>query len=107
MSVLSLPLSCKMGASAPHLVMDGCLLGCTINLFSVRAQPPIGNVVVDRVIEEHHILGHLYSMRSILSGALKVCLQPHRGLADGEHSELRGFDSTCQSLKFVMCGAGR
>ena len=58
--------------------MDGCLLGRAVHLFAVRAQPPVRDVVVDRVIEEHHVLWHLHSMHSMYSFCMTLNLKGHR-----------------------------
>ena len=42
-----------------HLIMDGSLLGCTVDLFPARIQATIGDVVVYGVIEQHHVLWDL------------------------------------------------
>ena len=66
--------------------MDGSLLGCAVHLFAVCAQPPVRDVVVDRVIEEHHVLGHLHSMQRICTGSnlnLKRSQEPRIPAEDG------------------------
>lgn len=55
----------------PHLVMDGSLLGRAVDLISVRAQAPVRNVVVYRVIEEDHVLRHLQSVQIVRSGTCR------------------------------------